>query len=241
MDWLIWAIGAIILIGFIIGIYRGAVRIAVSILTAVLTIIITFFLTPYVADVVEEKTPLDDSIRTYVAGSMTDAAAGLLPAEEAEVIDSEIPRDIQIKAIETTDYPDVFKDILLENNNDVIYGELGVENFVQYVAVYLTRLLIHIATFLVLFLLVTIVLRALVFALNVVNEIPVFGLVNRLTGGAAGILCSLMIVWFLFVLVTLFYTTEAGKQIYDVIQGNVYTRFIYENNPLLNISIKIQK
>lgn len=304
MDWIIWTISGIILIGFMIGVYRGAIRIAVSIVTAVLTIIVTVFVTPYVAGIVEDKTPLDESITEYVVGTMADAANALLPVEEtgtglteervkkvlkaagvskkdlkkagitvddivnggvkkddlkalgvsAKILDGQrhleeeavdelmekedIPKDIQIKVIETADFPEVFKKLLAENNNDVVYSELGVETFAQYVGTYFAKILIHIATFLALFLLVSIVLRAFVFALNVVNEIPVFGLVNRLAGGVAGAAFSLLVVWFLFTVMTLFYTTDIGKQMYETVEGTAYTRYLLENNPLLKISMK---
>ena len=304
MDWVVWTIGGIILLGIIVGIYRGAVRIAVSIVTVVITAFVAFYATPYAAQIIEEKTPLDESIKSYVVNSMADAVDALLYPEEegtgltkervekilkaagvdeeelkacditvddivngdvkkedlkkmgisekvlvgkkdsSEAIaeelmeNTEIPRDVQIQAIETAELPEVFKELLRENNNIDIYGELGVETFAQYVGTYLARLMIHIASFLALFLLVTIILRAIIFALNVVNEIPVFGIVNRLAGGAAGIVCSLVVVWFFMILVTLFYTTEIGKQLYDTILGNPYTAIIYENNPLLKISIK---
>lgn len=256
MDWLIWIIGGILLIGFVVGLYRGAVRIAVSIATAILTIAITFFATPYVTQVVIDKTPLDESIKESVVSSMEKAAEELLGGESDEpdseenseenesnemdqhLENAEIPRDVQIQAIEDADLPDVFKNLLNENNNDEIYSELGVETFAQYVGTYLSRLLIHVAAFLAIFLLVTIVFRAIVFALNIVNEIPVFGLTNRLAGGLAGGACALLVVWFIFIIVTLLYTSEIGKQMYDTIQGNDLTRLLYENNPLLNISIK---
>ena len=256
MDWVIWIIGGILLIGFVVGLYRGAVRIAVSIATAILTIAITFFATPYVTQVVIDKTPLDESIKESVVSSMEKAAEELLGGESDEtdseenseenesnemdqhLENAEIPRDVQIQAIEDADLPDVFKNLLNENNNDEIYSELGVETFAQYVGTYLSRLLIHVAAFLAVFLLVMIVLRAIVFALNIVNEIPVFGLTNRLAGGLAGGACALLVVWFIFIIVTLLYTSEIGKQMYDTIQGNDLTRLLYENNPLLNIFIK---
>lgn len=256
MDWLIWIIGGILLIGFVVGLYRGAVRIAVSIATAILTIAITFFVTPYLTQIVIDKTPLDDSIKESVINFMEKTAEQLLGGESDEPDDeensgedeademnqvsenAEIPRDIQIQAIEDAKLPDVFKNLLNENNNDEIYSELGVETFAQYAGTYLSRLLIHVATFLAVFLLVMIVLRAIVFALNIVNEIPVFGLTNRLAGGLLGGACALLAVWFIFIVVTLLYTSEIGKQMYDAIQGNDLTRLLYENNPLLNISIK---
>lgn len=303
MNWIIWMVAAIILIGVLIGVYRGALRIMVSIVTLALTIGIAFFVTPYAAKIVMEKTPVDDSIRDYVVASMADAADSLLGREEEaiglteervlKVLDAagvseeelkengisvkditegnidkevleqlgisskilvgereneavveefmenaEIPKDVQVQAIEEAELPEVFKGMLKENNNAEIYSELGVETFAQYAGTYLAKLMIHVATFLGVFLIVTIVLRAFVFALNVVNDIPVFGLVNRLAGGFLGIVCSLMIVWFFFIVVTLFYTTDIGRQAYDTILGNDYMRIIYENNPLFDISIK---
>ena len=305
MDWVIWTIGGIIGVGFIIGVYRGALRIAVSIATAILTVIITVFATPFVAQIVEEKTPLDESIKEYVVTSMADAAQELLPVEDAgtgltkervekvlraagvgkkklkkagitvedivngdvkkedlkklgvsahildgqkdkenTAVDSlmaneDIPRDIQKQAIESSEFSKAFKQLLNDNNKESMYAELGVDTFAQYVGTYMAKLMIHVASFLAVFLLVTIILRAVVFALNIVNDIPVFGLANRLAGGAAGVLGALIVVWFLCIFVTLFYSTETGRAVYDTIQGNYFTRIIMENNPLLKISIKI--
>lgn len=303
MNWIIWMVMAVILIGIIIGVYRGALRIMVSIVTFALTIAITFFVTPYVSEIVMDKTPIDDSIRDYVVGTMADATNALLDGEkevqgiseervqkalkaagvtdedlkeygvsvkdiadgevdkkvleewgisskiligerDKEVVveelmeNKEIPRDIQIQAIEKAELPEVFKNLLKENNNVEIYSELGVETFAQYVGTYLAKLMIHVATFLAIFLLATIIIRAFVFALNVVNDIPVFGLVNRIAGGFLGIVCSLMVIWFFFIVVTLFYTTDIGMAMYDTILGNDYMRIIYENNPLFDMSIK---
>ena len=304
MDWVIWTIGGIILTGFIIGVYRGALRIAVSIVTAIVTIFMTVYATPYVTRIVEDKTPLDDSIKEYVVSTMVNAVDTLMPTEnigtgltkervekvlkaagvskkklkkagitvedivegkvtkddlkelgisskildgqkhleqaavEELLVKEDIPMDIQIKAIESADLPVIFKKLLTENNNAESYEKLRVETFAQYVGTYLAKLMIHVASFLALFLLITIILRAFVFALNVVNEIPVFGMVNRLAGGAAGAAFSLIIVWFLLIVVTLFYTTDIGKQIYQTVQGNHLTKIIMDNNPLLNISIK---
>lgn len=168
---------------------------------------------------------------------------GKKDAEEA-VVDSlmensEVPKETQTEVLENADLPQVFKNILMEHNNEKTYAELGAETFAQYVGTYLSKLMIHVATFLALFLLVTIVLRAIVFALNIVNEIPVFGILNRLAGGVAGIGCALLVVWFAYIVVTLFYTTAIGNEIYNTIQANELTRYIYDINPLLKISIKI--
>ena len=83
MDWVVWTSGAIILIGFLVGIYRGALRIVVSIITAAVTIVITVFATPFVANIVMEKTPLDESMKEYMVRSIVSASEEFLPEEDA--------------------------------------------------------------------------------------------------------------------------------------------------------------
>ena len=54
--------------------------------------------------------------------------------------------------------------------------------------------------------LITIVFRAIVFALDIVSSLPVLGFLNRLAGGAVGIVGALFFVWTAFVIITLLYT-----------------------------------
>lgn len=151
----------------------------------------------------------------------------------------EIPREVQQEAIKSADLPDVFKNLLTVNNNDEIYKQLGVTTFAQYVGSFLAKLIINIVAFLCTFLIVTIVLRAIVFALDIVAELPVLGLVNRLAGGAIGAVGALIIVWLLFIVVTLAYTTVIGKDVYGAIQGNGILKMIYDNNLIMKLATKI--
>lgn len=161
-------------------------------------------------------------------------------SEGGSILDNmEIPRDMQQEAIEAADLPDIFKDLLAVNNNSEIYEELGVDTFAQYVGNFLARVIINIVSYLGTFLIVTIILRAIIFALDIVAEIPVFGLINRLAGGVVGFVGATIIVWILFVVVTLLYTTVIGKDVYQSIQGNGILKFLYDNNPIMGMAAKI--
>ncbi len=151
----------------------------------------------------------------------------------------DIPRDLQQEAISEADLPDIFKDLLSVNNNSEIYEELGVETFAQYVGNFLSKLIINIVSFLGIFLIVTIILRAVIFALDIVEDFPVLGILNRLAGGAVGFACALIIVWVLFIVVTLLYTTVIGKDMYDTVQGNGMLKMLYDCNPIMKMAAKI--
>lgn len=301
MDFVVLGIGLIFLICVIVGIYKGAIKIAVSLVTTLLTLVIVFFATPFVADLIESKTPVDSMIKDQVMKTMASVASEQLAGAREGGIDSEdvrkaleaagvseekleeygisiddivngeisseqlaeygisknvlaglgaegsagieealenadIPKDLQIKAIEMAELPEVFKSLLSDNNNDVIYEKLGVKTFAEYVGEFLSKLIIHIVAFLCTFLLVTIVLRAIIFALDIVSELPVLGFFNRLAGGVVGVAGGLIIIWLFFVVITLLYVTAFGREIYQVIQENAILNMLYENNPLMKLA-----
>lgn len=301
MDFVVLGIGLIFLICVIVGIYKGAIKIAVSLVTTLLTLVIVFFATPFVADLIESKTPVDSMIKDQVMKTMASVASEQLAGAQEDGIDAEdvrkaleaagvseeklqeygisiddivngeisseqlaeygisknvlaglgaegsagieealenadIPKDLQIKAIEMAELPEVFKSLLSDNNNDVIYEELGVKTFAEYVGEFLSKLIIHIVAFLCTFLLVTIVLRAIIFALDIVSELPVLGFFNRLAGGVVGAAGGLIIIWLFFVVITLLYVTAFGREIYQVIQENAILNMLYENNPLMKLA-----
>ena len=172
-------------------------------------------------------------ISSNVLDGLSDDKKGSI---EDAINEAEIPRDVQVAAIEKADLPDVFKNLLSVNNNSEIYKELGVDTFAQYVGSYLARLIINIVAFLCTFVLITIVLRAIVFALDIVSNLPVLGFINRLAGGAIGVIGALVIVWTVFVVITLLYTTSFGKEMYRMIQSDAILKTIYEYNPTLKLA-----
>ena len=63
---------------------------------------------------------------------------------------------------------------------------------------------------------------------------------NRLAGGALGMLGVLIVVWVVFVMITLLYTTEIGKEMFEMIQSNRLLSVIYEYNPIMKLATKLR-
>lgn len=191
-----------------------------------------------IEDIVSGKVTGDELAQYGISSSILDGLENNDSAQSA-VADAEIPRDVQVAAIESSDLPELFKNLLSSNNNNEIYKELGVDTFGQYVGSFLAKLIIHIFAFLCTFIIVTIILRAIIFALDIVSELPGVGFINRLGGGAAGIVCALVIVWVMYLIITLLYVTEFGKGLYDMIQENAVLSIIYEYNPIMRLATRI--
>lgn len=167
-------------------------------------------------------------------------SSGILQGHTTEevkqsIMDAEIPRQTQVEVIEGADLPDAFKELLLDNNNSEVYAKLGATTFAEYISSYLAKTIIDILAFLVTFVIATIVIRAIVFALDFVSELPVLGILNRLAGIVLGMIISLIIVGFIFVIITLLYTTETGKMLMNMIEQDSMLTLLYKNNIILKI------
>jgi hypothetical protein len=82
--------------------------------------------------------------------------------------------------------------------------------------------------------------RAIVLALDIISNLPVLGLVNRLAGGVLGIGGALIIVWILFVIITLLYSTNIGSELLTMIQDSAILAKIYEYNPIMKLATTFQ-
>lgn len=173
--------------------------------------------------------------RSLLDGLRAGSQEGTSLLEQAEV-----PRDAQVAAIEGADLPKVFKSLLLDNNNEDMYEKLGADTFVQYIAKGASKVIINILAFILTFIIITIILRAVIFALDIIANLPVLGLINRLAGGILGAGGALIIVWILFMLITFLYTTSFGKEAYTAIQNNAILEIIYDYNPILKFAVTMR-
>lgn len=188
-------------------------------------------------DIVNGNISSEDLAKFGISGDVLNGLQGEDGASMEDIITSaEIPRDVQISAIEGADLPDLFKSLLTENNNSEMYTRLGATTFAEYVGDFLTKLILNILAFLGTFILITIIIRAIVFALDIVSDLPVLGVLNRLAGGVIGLSGALIIVWTAFVVITLLYVTSFGKELYTMIETDNFLSVLYQYNPIMSLA-----
>lgn len=189
-----------------------------------------------IEDIVNGNISKEDLAQYGISGNVLDGLDSGRQTVEQAIEGAEIPREMQTQAIQQADLPNVFKSLLAVNNNSEIYQQLGVETFAQYVGSYLAKLIINIVAFLITFVLISIILRAIVFALDIVSSLPGVGIVNRLAGGVIGMVGAMVIVWTLYIIITLMYTTTVGKELFQMIQENQFLTMLYEYNPIMKLA-----
>lgn len=144
----------------------------------------------------------------------------------------------QIELIEKSSLPEFVKNLLLENNNTAVYKELGVTYFAEYVAEYMSNMVVKIVSFLITFIFAFVIIKALSAAVDIIGELPVIGTLNHAGGAVIGIAQAVIIVWFLFLLITLLYTTQLGRDCFAMIEESKFLSFMYDTNLLLNKLLK---
>lgn len=255
-----------IVVGFVRGFFRIGLSLLSTVLTIVLMIVLNPYVaqaltkyTPidnmietkcieaFMPEISAEELAKIDLSGTPLAGVNKDDLANLnnldwerigITAKDILKVIGEIPKDVQIKQIENSALPAFMKNLILENNNPEIYSELSVSSFPEYVASYIARMAIKILSFLVTFLLVIIIVKALMVAVDIIGELPVVGVVNRFAGALVGVFTALLIVWLGFLVLTLIYTTAVGKACFEMIESSQILTFLYDKNILLQKLLK---
>lgn len=249
MNWILYITIGILLIGVAAGYVRGAVRIAVSLAATVFTLILVVFLTPYVSDGIATYTKLDDWIEEKCETAMTEQltesweeVAGDIPMPDGntqqiqeQLQNIEIPRNVQTQIIENADIPAVFKEFLQDNNNKEAYSLMGADSFADYIAKGAAKLIINIISAVLIFLSTSLLIRILLYVFDVIAMLPIIGGLNRLAGAALGLMIALTVVWIFFLIVTLLYATDIGKDMLRMIQENPFLSFLYKNNYIWNV------
>ena len=199
MNKLLLIVGAIFLISIIVGYVRGFLKIALSLIITIASIFLVVAITPHISGWIQESTSIDEAVQSKLM-EMFEMSSGT----SMDILSTvETSREQQISLIEGAGLPSVIRDMLLENNNNEVYQALGVTNFVDYIGAYLTKLIADINAFLVAWIAVTIIARVLMAVIGIVGKIPVIGGANKIAGAAVGAGIGLIIVWILFILVTL--------------------------------------
>lgn len=217
----------------IIGYVKGLIKIAASLLATIIMIVIVTLLSPHVSKWIQNGTPLREKVQSKIEMMMKDK----LPEGVAD-LEIKLPKEQEFQVIENAEIPDVFKKMLLNNNNEEVYRTLGVKSFQEYIGAYITKVLADAIAFLALFVIVLIAFPIVIKILDLVNKLPVIGGMNRLAGAAVGLLIGLAIVWVFFIVVTLAYNTAFGKSCFDAIESSAFLAKLYDSNILLNMIVK---
>lgn len=196
------------------GYKRGFVRIVLSMLAMIVTIILASVLTIPVSGFIKE-TSVGEGIRASVEEMV----------EGADIIDAE--------SINNLDLPKSMLEPIAEG------AESTQQAIGTYVADALTDTIINSLTFLILVIVIYIILKIVIAALDVVTKLPVLNSINKGAGAVIGLVQGLLFVWVGCLVLAACSDKPWAREAFRQINDNELLSFIYNNNMIIWIITKL--
>ena len=214
------------------GFRKGFVKKLASMLSLVLSIVLVSVTLPHMTEYLKTNTPVYEFIVDQCDQLIAEEAAEVLmetTGQQAENTNdfrsmgtqllAQIGRIEQIELIEGLPVPDYMRDLLLDYNNAEGYRSLAVSTFRDYVT--------H--------LIADIILNVLAFIVAVVAHTPIIRFVNRVAGMGLGLVQAVVVIWFLFLVLSMFSATGPGMYLMSLVRESQYLYELYDANLFMKV------
>lgn len=236
MNWLLIIVILVLAGNIVWGFSRGFLRVIYSMLAWIAILVFVTWATPYVANVLTEKTNIDNRIETNLDEKLHELVIGDTNGQkEDREPDAQNPgqgkknyRDLQMKL------PDAVTNKLFDTNKiaDQILEGSGAYDVVAGRA---TDLVMRVISFVLVLLITVISFHLLSVVLKVVEKLPLIGGINRLLGLFAGLVKGILIIWLAFAIIAMAGTTDIGVALISYIYESPLLIWAYENNLVLTL------
>ena len=197
VTWLGIVVLAILILCVWRGYSRGFIKEIVSFFFVFLSLSLAWAINPYINEFLMQKTPIYNTIQETCANFVQSQG------EEKAEYETDSTGDL----IDGLKLPDLLRKNLEENNNAETYAALSVDTMTEYVSGYLARTVINGLSYVLAYILSTIMIRLIVYVLNLIAGLPVLKTANKLTGGAVGFLKGIVFIWIAFLVLTVLCST----------------------------------
>ncbi len=224
MNWVCIVIGIIFLICLIVGWARGLFKVLLSVAGMIASMILAIYIAPNISGYLEEHTTVDDEIAVYIS-------------EELQFSDDEeeTSRGIQVEVINNLPVSETLKANILNNNNSEMYSALDATGVYDYIAKSLAVVILNTTVFLVLLFVAQIFFGTLAKAAKGLSKLPIVRSIDKIGGGVLGAMQGVMIIWILFLLLSVTSTSSISQEIITSINGFPLFKLLYNNNLILDI------
>lgn len=236
MNWLLIIVILVLAGNIVWGFSRGFLRVIYSMLAWIAILVFVTWATPYVANVLTEKTNIDNRIESNLDEKLHELVIGDTNGqkEDREPDAQNLGqgkknyRDLQMKL------PDAVTNKLFDTNKiaDQILEGSGAYDVVAGRA---TDLVMRVISFVLVLLIAVISFHLLSVVLKVVEKLPLIGGINRLLGLFAGVVKGILIIWLAFAIIAMAGTTDIGIALISYIYESPLLIWVYENNFVLTL------
>ncbi|WP_099467434.1 CvpA family protein [Konateibacter massiliensis] len=210
MNWLVIVVSVFLILCALNGYRLGFVKKLFTTLSFIITIVAASALTPYVSNFLTDSTSVHDTIK--------ESTIELLDGEQEN--DSEE----EIGAMDAVKVPFIVKSMITDGEESVT------DSIYDYMATQLANTIVNALSFAIAFAVITLVLRTTVFTLDIIANLPIIKGINQYAGLLLGAAEGLIIVWIVFLVITIAGSTEVGSSLTSYIEESKFLSLIYNYN-----------
>ncbi|MBQ7864090.1 MAG: CvpA family protein [Lachnospiraceae bacterium] len=233
MNWLLIFALAIIGVFAFIGWRVGFVKSVFSLVSTIAVIIITILVSPIVSNMLKDSEKISGGIQSKLEQviDLSGVADNLSAEEEKDpmaFIDGlGLPESIK----------DTIKDSLtetMEEKKEEAANFVGekLDSLEKYICERLTNIILNALGFFITFIVAAVGIAVLCFVLDLLSKLPVLHQINTVAGIAMGALEGLVILWIVFIVITMLGSTGFGQACMTMISESKILSFLYDSNIL---------
>lgn len=200
---------AIMAISIFFGYKRGLVKVAVKLCALLVAIAVSIVFYKPVSDLIIENTQFDETIENIIIENGTEKL------EENNVEQENLLQNMQ----------EYVGNTITQTKNEIV------ENAAKEISIRLINIMVIVA----LFIGTRLLLVLLVLISDLITNIPIIKQFNELGGILYGVIRGVAVIYLLLAIVFLIVSVTANSNILNIINSSIITKFMYENNILLNI------
>lgn len=236
MNWLLLLAVAIIGVFAFFGWRVGFVKSVFSLLSTIAVIIITILVSPMVTNMLKSNEKISGTIQSKLEEVID--LSGI-----AENLSSDEEKD-PTAFVDGLNLPDSIKNTIKDSLADTMEEKKAeAEDFVgdklnaleSYICGLLTNIILNAIGFFITFIVAAVGIAVLCFVLDVLSKLPVLHQINTLAGILFGALEGLIILWIIFIVITMLGSTGFGQTCMAMISESKILSFLYDSNILSKI------
>ncbi len=224
MNWICIAIGLLFLICFLVGWAQGLFKVLISVAGLIASIIVAVYVAPTMSGYLEENTDIDDKIAVYIKEELQFSETG-----------EETSKGVQVEVINELPISDTLKSNILNNNNSEMYSALDATGVYDYIARSMAVVIVNSVVFVLLVIVCRVFFATLGKAVQGLTKLPIIRSIDKIGGGVLGGMRGLIIIWFLFMLLSITSTSEISQGIIASVCRFPLFKLLYDNNLILDI------
>lgn len=214
----------ILVVSALFGYKKGLIRSALTLCSSVVALVLSFIIYPAL-NMILKLTPLYTSLYngTYDKLQGIDFGRGIQSQGQA-ILEN------------VTWIPEFLAEQIRNNNNTAMYDLLGASTIQEYIAAFITNMIIGMIAILITWIILRVVLAAALRILSsIVEQLPVISSFNRLGGFVFGLAKGVLVLSLIGLIIPLMMSLPAFQEIEQIIQASIFTKWMYENNLIMLI------